>query len=346
MQRICGTLSNAGYEVSLVGRKKKQSPPTDKKNYQQFRISCLFNKGKLFYAEYNLRLFLFLFFKKMDAVCAIDLDTILPCLYISKWKKIPRVYDAHELFTELKEVITRPAIKNAWTSIERRSVPQFKSGYTVSDGIAKIFQQRYGVSYETIRNLPVLEPIHQTGKHEDLLYQGAVNEGRGLEFLVPAMKNIPVPLLICGDGNYMEELKKLISSHGLQEKITLMGMVAPARLREISASALLGLSFPEKEGLNQWFALPNKFFDYIHAGLPQVSVNYPEYKKINDQYKVAVLVDAIDPATIAAAVNNLLANPVMIDTLRRNCLHARAELCWQQEEKKLVAFYNNLFTKD
>lgn len=121
MNRICTSLAENGYLITLVGRKLPASLPLKEEKYQQKRLPCFFKKGKWFYAEYNLRLLFYLLFQKMDAICAIDLDTILPCLRISKWKKIPRIYDAHELFTELKEVVTRPAIKKLWTAIEKSS---------------------------------------------------------------------------------------------------------------------------------------------------------------------------------------------------------------------------------
>ena len=92
MQRICGTLADAGYNVLLVGRKLKDSPPLSGKNYKQQRLNCWFAKGKLFYAEFNTRLFFYLLFTKTDCLCAIDLDTILPVYYISKIKGIKRVY--------------------------------------------------------------------------------------------------------------------------------------------------------------------------------------------------------------------------------------------------------------
>src|SRR5690349_17278363 len=88
MQRICNTLADAGYDVTLIGRKLKTSAPLPDKNYKQRRLNCWFNKGKLFYAEFNIRVFFFLLFKKADCICAIDLDTILPCYYISKLKGI------------------------------------------------------------------------------------------------------------------------------------------------------------------------------------------------------------------------------------------------------------------
>ncbi len=281
----------------------------------------------------------------MDAICAIDLDTILPCLRIAQWKKIPRIYDAHELFTELKEVLSRPRVQRAWLRIEKKTVPKFKWGYTVSDGIAKEFNRRYGVEYATIRNMPLLQEAVPAIKSERfILYQGAVNEARGLEYLIPAMQWVNSKLLICGDGNYMEQTKKLIREYRLETKIELTGMLAPEQLRKVSQQAYIGVAVPEKEGLNQWLALPNKFFDYIHAELPQVTMNYPEYQAINKQYEVAVLIDSHAPERIAAALNNLLADDVLYQRLKQHCGKARLQLNWQQEEKKLLAFYQSVFS--
>jgi glycosyltransferase involved in cell wall biosynthesis len=280
----------------------------------------------------------------MDAICAIDLDTILPCLRISRLKKIPRVYDAHELFTEMKEVITRPPIQKIWTRIEKKTVPEFKYGYTVSESIAEEFFHRYKVNYTTIRNLPVLHPLIIVKPGERfILYQGAVNEARGLEYLIPAMQWINSRLIICGDGNFMKQLKKIIAEYKLEEKVELKGMLPPDQLQQIAQKAYIAVAVPEKEGLNQYLALPNKFFDYIHSGLPQVTVNYPEYQKINRQFEVGILLDDISPERIAAAVNNLLADNVLYYKLQKNCLKAREVLNWQQEEKKIISFYQAIF---
>lgn len=353
MQRICTSLAENGYAVTLVGRKLPSSLPLAEKKFKQKRLHCWFKKGKLFYAEFNIRLYWYLLFRKMDALCAIDLDTIMPCLKISRLKKIPRIYDAHELFTEMKEVITRPRIKKAWTRIEKRCVPQFKLGYTVSEGIAEEFKQRYGVNYETIRNVPVLTELWPPKKIESsffeegpyILYQGAVNEARGFEWLIPAMQWVDAPLIICGDGNFMPALRSLIEKYNVQNKIGLMGMIPPDNLKAYSRNAAIGISLAEKEGLNQWMALPNKFFDYVHAALPQVTMNYPEYRKINDQYEVALLIDEPEPKKIAETINKLLADPVLHNRLKENCKKAREIFNWQQEEQKLISFYQAVFNK-
>jgi len=343
MKRICTTLSQNGFDVVLVGRKLRHSLPVRNETYKQKRLRCWFNIGKLFYMEFNLRLFLFLLFRKMDAICAIDLDTISPCLVISKLKIIPRIYDAHELFTGLKEVVTRPTVEKIWKRIEKSSVPKFKWGYTVSESIAEEFNRRYGVTYETIRNMPVLRPLDNvTAIEKFILYQGAVNEARGFEYLIPAMKMVEHKLVICGDGNFMDQLRELIAKNEVEHKIELKGMLLPDDLWRISQRATIGVAFPENNGINQYLALPNKFFDYIHAGLPQINVSFPEYKKLNDEYHVAVLVDDIQPKTIADSINNLMRNTVLLGQLRQNCISARETLSWQNEEKKLLRFYKNI----
>src|SRR6185295_2399867 len=282
MHRICTTLAENGYAVTLIGYKRKSSIPLRKEKFHQIRFYCFFSKGKMFYAELNVRIFVYLLFKKLDAVCAIDLDTILPCLWISRWKRIQRIYDAHELFTGLKEVETRPRIKKFWTGVERKCVPAFKFGYTVSESIAGEFKRRYGVNYAVIRNVPRLRPLNATAPMEKfLLYLGAVNEARAFEFLIPAMKWIDQKLVICGDGNFMEQLKQLIRDNDVENKVELRGMLSPDALWTVAEKASIGMGLAENTGINQYLALPNKFFDYIHAGLPQIAMKFPEYITVN-----------------------------------------------------------------
>jgi glycosyltransferase involved in cell wall biosynthesis len=143
----------------------------------------------------------------------------------------------------------------------------------------------------------------------------------------------------------MPQLNKLIAENKLEHKIELKGMLPPEEIWKISQQATIGIALAEKEGLNQWLALPNKFFDYIHAGLPQVTMNYPEYIRINKLFEVAVLLDVLDPEKIAEAINNLLNNDTLLAKLKKNCLKARQELNWQIEEKKLLAFYKSVIPK-
>ena len=346
MQRICGTLAVVGYEVLLVGRKLKTSLPLSKTNYRQQRIRCWFNKGKLFYSEFNIRLFFFLLFKKMDCLCAIDLDTILPCYYISKLKGVKRVYDAHEYFSQLDEVISRPNIYRFWKKIEKRMIPKFKSGYTVCDSLAEEFKKKYNANYKVVRNVPLLIESTEQARSEDvILYQGAVNKGRGLDKLALAMKNVSGKLWVCGNGNFMDEMKAVVQANELSEKVIFFGMLLPRELKKRTAQAYIAVNPFERTGLNQYLSLSNKFFDYIHAGIPQVTMHYPEYKKINDQFKIAELIDGLDAETIAKAVNKILNDKDLYLQLKQNCLYAKQEMNWQKEKVKLLDFYEALFNE-
>lgn len=293
------------------------------------------------YLEFNLRLFFYLLFKKMDVICAIDLDSIMPCYFVSALRGKQRVYDAHELFTEQKEIVTRPAIHKMWLAVERFAVPKFKYGYTVNQFIADELKRRYGVDYAIVKNLPKLNPHISVSKSEVpfIIYQGAVNEGRSFETLIPAMKNVNAKLVICGEGNYFEATKKLVKKYKLADKVELRGYVAPDELAMLTPTAYAAVMLFENTGLNQYHSLANRFFDYIMAGLPQVCVAYPEYETINDKYGVAYLIYDTNAETIATALNNLLSNNVLYERLQNNCMLARETLNWESEEMVLLAYY-------
>ncbi len=344
MQRIAGTMAETGYGVLLVGRKRKDSIPLKKASYQQKRLPCFFEKGFLFYLEYTLRLFFFLLFQKEAIICAIDLDTILPVYAVTLLKKQKRVYDAHEIFTEQKEILSRPFVHSVWLGIEKFAVPKFRNGYTVNLSIVREFEKRYGVNYSLIRNLPKTYPLPaaNTPAEKWLLYQGAVNEGRCFETLIPAMKEVNVKLLICGNGNFYKQIKQLIKDNAVEDRVELKGYVSPTDLLKITPNAYAGITLFEREGMNQYYSLANRFFDYTMAGIPQLCVNYPEYAECNKEYNVATLIDAVDSKSISIALNNLLRDNVLYTELRQNCLKAREKWNWENEQQALVNFYNAL----
>ena len=346
MQRICSTLADAGYDVLLVGRKTKTSLPLSTKNYKHHRLNCWFVKGKLFYAEFNSRLFIYLLFKKMDCICAIDLDTILPCYYVSKVKGIKRVYDAHEYFSQLDEVVSRPNIYRFWYRLENKMMPRFKKGYTVCRSLAEEFKKNYGVNYRVVRNVPLLNHSNEEERPQGIiLYQGAVNKGRGLDKLALAMKNVNAQLWVCGNGNFMGEMKSVVQTNGLSNKVVFYGMLEPRELKKKTAAAYIAINPFERNGLNQYLSLSNKFFDYIHAGIPQVTMNYPEYRRVNDQYEIGVLIDDLNPGSIAGAISKLLNDKELYLKLKQNCLIAKKELNWQNEKTGLLDFYQQLFNE-
>lgn len=369
MIRICTSLAGAGYNLTLVGRASRDSPPLSQRPFRQHRLKTFFRKGKGFYLEYNFRLFFYLLSKQMDGICAIDLDTILPCYFLSRIRRIPRLYDAHELFCEMQEVVTRPLVYILWKKVERYCVPRFPHGYTVNGLIAAEFRKMYGVDYAVIRNMPLLVdvPPERAGnalspndahsaidspgpvlpaalpQGRFILYQGAVNEGRCFETLIPAMQTVDAPLVICGEGNFMSQARALVRQYDLEDKILFRGRVRPEELQAITRKAFAGITLFDRRGISNYYSLANRFFDYIHAGIPQVAVNYPAYREVNNSCPIAVLIDEPGIREIAEALNRLLDNTGLYQTLVDNCKKVRLCYNWQEEEKTLISLYQQLF---
>lgn len=346
MIRICTSLHNAGYQVTIVGRERPNSKPLIERPYKQVRIKQRVDSGKLFYLTYNIKLLFFLLFKKMDTVCAIDLDTILPVYYASRVRGIKRVYDAHELFCEIEEVASRPSIQKMWYAIERHTVPNFPYGYTVNQSYVDEYRRMYGVNYEIVRNATVLKPLEIPEKEDKyILYQGAVNHGRCFDELIAAMVDVNAKLIICGEGNYFDEAQALTKKLELENKVIFKGYIPPDQLRAYTLKAYVGITLFVATSRSNELSLANRFFDYMHNGVPQLCVAYPEYERINEQFEIAKLIKDVTPKNIAAALNEMIEDEVQYKKMQQYCLKAREEYCWQNEEVRLLSVYRKLFNK-
>ncbi|HYG14123.1 MAG TPA: glycosyltransferase, partial [Bacteroidia bacterium] len=269
MNRICTSLAGAGYEVLLVGRTLPGSQPLKTRSYGQKRLRCFFNKGKLFYAEYNMRLLFFLLFTSFDIICSIDLDTLVPGYLSGKLKRKPVVFDAHEYFTEVPEVINRPATKRIWEWVANTFIPKVNYCYTVGPILAELFSKKYGAKFETIMNAPVTKPLPPVDRQPNvLLYQGALNKGRGIENYIDMMPMLPgFQLWIVGEGDLSSALRARVKEKNVTEQVKFTGKIEPEKLFETTCAAFIGLNVSENIGMSYYYSLNNKFFDHIHAVL-------------------------------------------------------------------------------
>lgn len=348
MIRICTSLAKVGYDVWLIGRKRPNSKPFIKQAFQQKRLNCFFERGKFFYLEYNIRLFFFLLFNRFDAVCSIDLDTILAGYYSSRLKRKICIYDAHEYFTEVPEVVQRPKTKRIWEWVANRTIPNIKYAYTVCQSLQKVFKEQYNTPFEVIRNVPFQQPnLSAALPFQEpfiLLYQGVLNDGRGLEELIVALQELPqVEFWMAGEGDCSQELRALVQELQLETQVKFLGYVQPHELKEITKKAHLGINLLQNKGLNYYYSLANKFFDYIQAQKPSLNMNFPEYATIIKEYPVGLLLDDLAPKTIVNSIQDLLNNPSLYADLQKNCLKAGAVFVWEKEALKLEAFYKKVF---
>lgn len=350
MQRICTTLQGAGYRVELAGRRRRNSTSLTAQTYEQTRFNCWFERGKMFYLEYNLRLLLYLMGRPFDAVCAVDSDSLVACFLAARIKGRPCVLDAHEYFSETPEVVQRPFVKTIWEIVAKWIIPQIRHCYTVGEALAEVLSKRYGVDFETIRNAPLKQsgPAQRNASHSDrpfiVLYQGMLNAGRGLEAMLQAMKQLEdAQLWLAGEGDLSDQLRRQAQMLIRQEKVRFLGFVPPADLRQLTSQAHIGINLLEAGSLSYWYSLANKALDYIHAGVPSIQMDFPEYRKINEKWEVFTCIPDLLPDTIAGAVRALQQDREQYERMQQQCAIATDELCWQNEAPKLLNLYERVF---
>ncbi|MDX1912341.1 MAG: glycosyltransferase [Saprospiraceae bacterium] len=348
MQRICHTLAGQGHMVTLVGRHLPSSAPLDARNFDQKRLRCIFQKGMLFYAEYNLRLFFLLLFAPLDAVCSVDLDTLPAGCTATLLRRKKRVFDAHEYFTEVPELVNRPFVRSCWALVERVCLPFYRHAYTVGPALAGIFSQKYRATFGIVRNVPLRTSLSgKPGGLRILLYQGALNEGRGIEAMLEAMKQLEgIRLLLAGEGDLSAALRQQAEDLQLGDKVQFLGYIKPEALKGLTAEAWLGINLLENKGLSYYYSLANKYFDYVQAGVPVLTMNFPEYRALNAEFAVAELINDVKADTIAGAIRRLLENEAAYRMLQRQCLLAREEWNWEKEQKNLLLIWESVARAD
>ncbi len=348
VDRVCNTLLSMGFDVCLVGRKLKGSLPLER-NYKTHRMNLLFKRGPLFYAEYNKRLFLYLIFHKADLLVSNDLDTLTANFLAHKLKSIPLVYDSHEYYTGTPELINRPHIQSFWKAIEKFIFPKLKDVFTVNESIANIYSKEYNKQLHVVRNVPkklIEKPqlnaadLSLGNKKHLIILQGAgINIQRGAEEAILAMQFIEDSLLlIVGNGDVIPKLKELVTLKNLSDKVTFLPKKPYKELMMYTAAADIGLTLDKDTNINYRFSLPNKLFDYIHAGTPVLASALPEISKIIDKYHVGITIESHDPEHIATKIKYMLVNDLKTK-LQSNLEIAANDLNWENEEKILKQVY-------
>lgn len=352
VHRTCVVLQELGYSVLLVGRELPGSAVLDRP-YETKRMQLLFNKGALFYAEYNVRLFFLLLFSRFSLVVANDLDTLLAGFLASKLKGGELVYDSHEYFTEVPELAARPAVRRVWLSIERWIFPKLKKVITVNDSIADAYKDRYGIRPVVVRNIPMprelgtLRSRAELGLPTDrsiLIMQGSgINVQRGAEEAVLAMKELPsCLLLLVGGGDAWPVLEQLVKDHGLADRVRMLPRMPYEAMMQYTRNADLGLSLDKDTNLNYRFSLPNKLFDYFRAGIPALVTDLPEVAGIVRKYDAGIVLPTPEPQLIVEAVRKWAADAPRTAALRRNATFAAVSLDGQRELEALKAVFQEL----
>ncbi len=340
MQRICSTIHTMpNFEVLLVGRKRLSSKPLPMFTFKTERLSFIFEKGFCFYMEMMIRYFCFGLFRKANILVSIDADTLLSVSLLAFFKRCKHVHDAHELFTQVPELIGRKNTQKVWQKIEQFCLPKVDLFYTVSNALKAYYQAYYAKEIHLIKNVPTSKPLDNSIlKQYDVIYQGAINKGRGLLELIDAAKIAQFSLCIVGTGDLDQEIADAVNN---QSNIKLLGAIPPATLHALTQSAKIGFNMLDNTSKSYAGALPNKTFDYMMAGIPQLISNSSELVLLNNAYHFAVETQ-LNANAIAQSIQVLLHDGELLKQLSINAIKASELLNWEQESKKLIELYQKI----
>ncbi len=357
VHRTAITFTKQNFRVILVGRKLKGSMSVGSRRYRTVRFRLWFEKGFLFYAMYNIRLFIYLMMHRTDLYYANDLDTLAANFLASLIKRKPLVYDSHEYFTGVPELEENAVAKKFWLRLEEFIFPKLNYIITVNQTIASIYEKKYNKRVHVIRNIPEMplmvgrssrDRIRNELKIEQqkkmLILQGAgINIDRGAEEAVEAMKFVEdAVLLIIGGGDVFPVLNVLVRKNNLEKKVILKSKLPYDQLIHYTRAADVGLTLDKLSNLNYRYSLPNKLFDYIHARIPVLASPVDEVKKIMMKYQIGMLIDDHKPEHIAERINSMIADENRLNEWKKNLELAATELNWSAEEKKLLTLLHEV----
>jgi Glycosyltransferase len=348
VRKVCSFLDSEIGRVEVIGRK---TPSTFNANlpFAVTLFSLLFNRGPLFYAEYNIRLFILGLTRQCNLIVSNDLDTLLASYLLSRIKRVPLVYDSHEYFTESVGLEGRPFQKNIWKIIEKLIVPRLKYCYTVSPTIARIYTEKYGVPFSLVRNFPDNDiNFHKVdfglpSTKKILLYQGVFNPGRNLETVIEAMQYLDdVIFVLIGYGELEPLLQKLTKDFKVEEKVKFLGKMPYEKMMQFTHNADLGiaLEFPLSESFK--YSLPNKIFDYSLAGLPFITLATPEVETILEEYRIGIKVSFANAEELSNAINLTIHNDELLVEIREFQQRAAKLYTWESECKEIKRIYSTV----
>jgi glycosyltransferase involved in cell wall biosynthesis len=286
---------------------------------------------------------------------ANDANTLPAAWLAARRNRARLVYDAHELETGRNFRGNRLAgiYRRLWALPERLLIRRADVVITVSQPIAEDLAGRYGIALPVVvMNCPETASVAANDRlrqelgipAEDkiLLYQGRIGEGRGIETFFDAVQRLPGTVGVAlGEGPGLEEFRRDVRI-GRWQRVHLPGLIPLIDLPEYTVGADLGMVLIQGICRSYRLTMPNKIFEYLHAGLPVVASDMPGMAWIVRTHDVGELADPDDPEAIAAAVRRLLDNPARFCEVRENARRAITVFNWEREREKLLAVYHGL----
>lgn len=290
-----------------------------------------------------------------DIYHANDLNTLPQGIICSKLRLKPKrlIYDSHEVQSSrtgynpdkikrienfLLKFVDEMMVENHTRAAHNKEIYGFYPRTLYN------YSELYDINDKPKVNLH--EQLGLNPKEKILLYQGGLQQGRGLERLIEAMPYIKEGTLVfIGGGKLEQTLKTLAEKSTERERIKFIPKVHFKELPSYTREAYLGFQVLQNICFNHYSASSNKLFEYIMAHVPVVSCSFPEVKQVVENESIGLAIDSHDTQSIADAVNQLLEDEELHQQMVENCKQAKLKYNWSVEKEKLYKTYLSVENK-
>jgi glycosyltransferase involved in cell wall biosynthesis len=368
VEKEARTLVAAGHVVTVVADGRPGLPDSEERDgYRVIRVNRSMSGIPVArYFVHQRRLRRVLLDTSPEILHAHDSDTLPPVATAAAKRRIPFVYDAHELWLGLarreRSLAYWWAFRAWYWIVERRYVRRAAAVIAVSPPIARHLERVYRLAQvELVPNYPPAGPDVEPRDLRSLpagdkisinapivLYLGALMADRGIEQLVRAMPDVPsAHLVLLGNGSLEPALRTLAAELGISHRVHLLAPVPSGDVVAYAASATLGVSPIIASSLSYRYSLPNKLFQYMAAALPVIASDFEQVREVVAGSGAGLVVDATDPSAIAGAIRYLVDHPDEAQAMGARGRRAiRERYNWGVSAAVLVAVYRRISAAD
>lgn len=285
---------------------------------------------------------------------AMDFFAVQAALAVQRRTQARIVYDAREFYFALGPLQGKGWRQRVLAFLESRYVRRVDA-ITVSGPLdADVLAERYALAERPaviLNTPPYADAVSSTLLRDRcgipasdlvLVYQGVVLHGRGIEPTMQALRGMSdVHLCVIGDGAARDALRARAHELGVSARVHWVDAVPYDELHAWTCSADIGVTLIENVSMSYAYALPNKFFEYMRARIPQIVSDLPALHAMLHAHPVGVLVEAsLAEASIAAAVERLR-RPETRAAFVRQCEDIK-DLCYERQQRTLLDVYASL----
>jgi hypothetical protein len=272
-------------------------------------------------------------------------------MYFKIFRKTPLIYDAHELETEVEGAKgIKKTIGKFLESIYIRYVDEL---IVVSNSIAGWYKSKYlNLEISTVRNVPYYFELNTSSnllrkkfniKANQLIfiYQGLLSSSRGVDIILDTFRQVSdqYQIVFMGMGEMVDEIKLVENKYA---NIHFLPAVPPSEIHLYTSSADVGIHLIQNTCLNHFYCSPNKIFEYLLYGIPQIISNFPDMMLALDNDKCGW---GIEPNTeqLKGIIDSI--TPLLVEEKKTNVLQQRKNWGWHIEEMELEKVYNRIALK-